>query len=131
MVVHDLYIRRTILQPPEADSILIVDSNATLAFPVPRKSLQSVAGWNPEFLQKLYGIELIELTPRNRPQLPWAGLTRLLGILPVKDIFGPDIREGSNHNNMVARISCYVKGLFSGLSNYAVKLRRGLARPWP
>ena len=42
MIVNDLDLERVAIRPREADPPSIVDSNAVLAYPVPRQGLQTV-----------------------------------------------------------------------------------------
>ena len=49
MVVHNFHISRRSAVPFEADSPLLVDSDAKLSFALALECLQSVAGWGSQF----------------------------------------------------------------------------------
>jgi len=93
VIVNDLNIGRTRIGPSETDPKLIVDPDAVLSFPVASQSLKSVAGRNPQVLQNMRLVQLIEATPGTGPKVRWAGFGRGLGFRGVEDILGPSVAE--------------------------------------
>jgi len=57
MIIHDLNVERIAFRPSEADSPLVVDSNAVLPLPAPRQFLQAIPGWNPQVVELFRSIE--------------------------------------------------------------------------
>jgi len=51
MVTGDFYVIRVVSVPTEADTVLIVYSDAVLACAVALQSFKAVARWNSEFIQ--------------------------------------------------------------------------------
>jgi len=111
VIVNNLYSSRSICCPREADTVLIVDSDAVPAPPIPRQRLQAIPGRNPQLVQKAHRIQLLQFPGSYAPQLLRASLPGLLRVAPVEDIFSPRAGEGLDHSPMVARLSCYCKVL--------------------
>ena len=93
MIVCDLNVAGAQFSPHEADSVLIVDSNAVLALPISGKALQSVARGNLQFLQRLNGIKLIKFSCCDLPELLRAGLSGSLRIDAIENVLGGLIPE--------------------------------------
>ena len=62
MIVNDFNIRRHAGLPPEADSQLIVHTDAVLAFPVPRKLFETITRRRSEVLNQIGSLYQIEFT---------------------------------------------------------------------
>jgi hypothetical protein len=45
----------------ETNSILLIDSNAVLTFPIPSQTLQPIPGWDTQLRKVLYTVQLIQL----------------------------------------------------------------------
>jgi len=73
VVVNDLNIGRATIRPSETDPKLIVDSDAVLSLPVPLKGFQSVAGRDPEVLQDMSLVQLIQPASSPGPEVRRAG----------------------------------------------------------
>ena len=65
MVIHDFDVMRIGVSPPEADTPLVVDSNAVLTFPVSCQSFQSIAGRNSQIIDRLSSIQHRQLSERR------------------------------------------------------------------
>ena len=80
MVVDDFHIVGVAIPPNEADAILIIDSDAVLAFALAVQSLQPVSGRNIQIIQRHGGMQQEELlqcphfqiggNPSASPRLP-------------------------------------------------------------
>ena len=57
MVVDDFHIVGVAIPPNEADAILIIDSDAVLAFALAVQSLQPVSGRNIQIIQRHGGMQ--------------------------------------------------------------------------
>jgi hypothetical protein len=93
MVVYDFNRIRFALDPGEADTVLVIDANTILAFPLAPKSFQLIAGRYSQLFQRTDGIELIELSPRHSPQTLGAGASSLRRVPAVEHVFGPGTLE--------------------------------------
>ena len=109
MIIRDLDVFRAPSSPNKANSVLLVNSDAVLAFTVSRKCLQSIAGGNLQFLQRLNRIELIQLSRGDLPELLRTGFSGSFRIDAIENILGGLISERLNHANILARLSCYSK----------------------
>ena len=69
MIVDDLDVLSPERCPSEHDAILVVDSNAVLAFPVAFQRFELVARRNVQQPQFVDRIDLLELAPRDAPDL--------------------------------------------------------------
>jgi hypothetical protein len=69
MVVNDFNVGRTDVGPSEADPKLIVDSNAVLPFSVRLQGLKSVAWRDPQVVQDMGLIQLVQSTPSPSPKV--------------------------------------------------------------
>lgn len=93
VVVDDLHVLWTCVGPAEADSPLLVDSNAVLAFPISFQLLQTVVGWDLQIVQVLGGVEKQRLPVSRSLQLR----TKQLGAFPCPNPFRLFVGEGSEH----------------------------------
>ena len=108
MVVKDLNLRWPDVSPGEADSVLVVDPDAELSFPVPFQRFQSVCRRNPEILQRAGRIQQLQFSPCDRPEDCGARPTRTLGVASVEDVLCARIAKRVDHGATIARISGYV-----------------------
>jgi hypothetical protein len=65
VVVNDLNLVRVSGAPAEANSPLIVDTDAVLLVSVAAQPFEAVSGRNPQVIQPLGGIEHSELSERD------------------------------------------------------------------
>jgi hypothetical protein len=107
VIVHDLDILSVALGPSEADTPLIVDSNAHLSCPVSFEGFEPIAGWIAQVLNRRRGIELTELAKRPLLDVAW----KLTAGLPLPDSFGLLALERSDHRQAPKRDTRYVSGL--------------------
>ena len=99
MVIADLDVVRSIRSPDEADSPLVVDTNAVLSGPVASESLQSVARWASQVVQGVGRIQHEKLPVRLALDLgPQAG-----NPLTFED---PPRQGGPKAADHAARLSC-------------------------
>ncbi len=69
MIIHDLDIGHIAIFPSEANSPLIVDTNAVLPLPVAFERFKLIAGRLPEILKGSGAMQIEQLAPR----LPFNG----------------------------------------------------------
>lgn len=69
VIIHDFYVVRVTVTPPEAYPPLLVDSDAVLSGAVTRKTLQPVARRDAEIAKLLSGIHKQQLSQRGALQL--------------------------------------------------------------
>ena len=65
MVVDDFNLVSVSLSPHEADTPLIVDPNAMLAFSIPVKSFEPIPGWRREITKLGCGVQLTKFAQRH------------------------------------------------------------------
>jgi hypothetical protein len=116
VVVHDLDVVGSRGCPHKTDPILIVDADTVLASTIPRQSFQSVAWRHAQIFERRRRIQLIEFADRDPPETLGTRTTSRLGSATVEDVGSPSVPKGPNHDNPIARISCYVKSLLGALS---------------
>ena len=107
VVVDDLHFGRPRHGPPEADSVLVVDSNAVLALPIVCEGIEAITGWDSQDLDAFDRIQLIELATRDPPNVSRAGLARRARVLAVEDVRCPSVRKRLDHSDTIARTPCY------------------------
>jgi len=107
MIVNDLYIRRTVRRPAEANPVLVVDTNAIKSMPSSSESLKSITRRNPQVVESFNGIKLIQLASDNRPKGLRASSASGFGVASVEEILGSLVGEGLNHLPNIAWIPCY------------------------
>jgi hypothetical protein len=93
MVVDDFDIPRISIMPAEADTPLVVDSNAMLAGPVAAEFLKAIARRDPEIVERLGGVDgdqLAEHDPAELRQEPAYGLA-------VEQTLRVAVREALDH----------------------------------
>jgi len=71
MAVDDFHIVGVDVPPPEADVILIIDSDAVLALALTVQSLQPVSGRNIQIIQRHGSMQQEELLQRPHFQIGW------------------------------------------------------------
>jgi hypothetical protein len=93
VVINDLDLQRITVLPDEADSPLIVDSNAVLSRSITLQPLKPVRWWNPQRIQTAGGRENFELSRSQALKIP-----RQPSREPaVKDPLGLSTLEGLDH----------------------------------
>jgi hypothetical protein len=113
MIIQNFYVSRFTLQPFEADSVLVVDTNAVLTFSVSVKRFQSVTGRREQIAQIIAIVQIDQFAPS--------------GLLDDQRQFSRDdsleksfrfgVREGFNHALMVSPNDNIIKS--SGYSGAA------------
>lgn len=99
MVVRDFDFICISRFPPEADPVLIVDSDAVLAAPMAPKWLQPVPGWNRQLVKISDSIDLIELAAGHRPNCPGACTSGGTSVAAVEKIFCTSIPKRPYHGS--------------------------------
>jgi hypothetical protein len=95
VVVRDFdFVGITIL-PRETDAVLIVDADAVLASAVAFQALQPVPGRDRQIRQVPSPIDLIQLSPRDVPQVRGAGRASFLAVDAIEYVLGSLISEGN------------------------------------
>jgi len=97
VIIRNLDLARTGFAPDKTDSVLFVDTNAVLTFPISDKRLEAITGRNLQFFERLHRIELVELPRGNCPELLWTGFSGGFRIDTVEDVFSGPIAERFNH----------------------------------
>ena len=95
MVVHNLHVNGIGLNPTEADSPLIVYSNAILHQPIAGESLQPVPG-NRSQIGDGRRVDLIEPSLRH-----WGNALEPTAELATEDLLGLLVAEGPNHSSRI------------------------------
>jgi hypothetical protein len=93
VVVNDFNVGRTGVCPAKANPKLIVDSDAVLPLPVSLQSLEPIAGRNPEILQDVGLVQLVQSTPGPSPEVRGTRLGSGLGLCGVEDVLGTTVAE--------------------------------------
>ena len=107
MVVGDLNFVWTSICPDETYAILVVNANAVLPSSIPAQSFEVIAGWNTKVVDGCGGIQLVQLSPCHAPNRLRTRTSGVSSVPAVKDIFGACIVERYDHDDMIARRSCY------------------------
>lgn len=97
MVVRDLDFVRMAILPPEADPVLLVDANAVLSGPLPLEPFKPIAGRYPQVSETAHPVELVELTPDDRPERPGACGASASARHAVEEIARRAVRKGAYH----------------------------------
>jgi hypothetical protein len=83
--------------PFEADAILIIDPNTVLASSITSQALKTITRRYGQILQPTYPINLIELSPSHRPQLPGTHTARSRLISAIENRLSTLVPERSYH----------------------------------
>jgi len=97
VVVADLDVIRVSVFPAEANSPLIVDSDAVLARAVSRESFQSIPRWHPKVVQPFNGVQEQQLSVR--PSLHVR--SELTSTLPLEHLSRLSVPKRPNHRSNV------------------------------
>ena len=97
MVVDDLYVRRSLAGPPEADPVSVVYPDALLTFPVARQRFEPISRGYPKLFEAFHRIELIQLALGYKPQAPRAALPGRFRVPAVKYVLRSSVRKGPDH----------------------------------
>jgi len=97
VVVHYLDVLGASGGPDKTDPILAIDTDAVLALAILCERFQLILGGNPQILQNLGGIQLIQLPRGDTPQLLRQDLPGSFGMAPIKDVRGPGSTKGLDH----------------------------------
>lgn len=93
MIVHDLYVVRVSVLPNEANSILIVDTDAVLTLSSPREFLEPIGRWAAKVVDGMCVTEHPQFSQSHR--LDVAG--QLPRELSIEHFLGFSIRERLDH----------------------------------
>ena len=77
VVVGDLNFSGTLIRPFEANTVLVVDSDAVLTGSIAFKLFETIAWWDPQVLEILGLVQLVQFSSSNLPQLSWTDLAGL------------------------------------------------------
>jgi hypothetical protein len=97
VIVCDFDLVGIALLPKETYSVLLIDSNAVLTFPIPPQTLQAIPGWDLQLQKVFYTVQLIQLPPNHRPKGLWASTPRPAGIHTEEKILSGLVRERVYH----------------------------------
>jgi len=111
VVIDDLYLICSSLGPAEADAKLIVDTNAVLPLPISLQSFKSIARGYTKIVYVRRRVDLVKPAEGSTPEGSGASPPRCRGVLPIEDILGTAIPKIPDHLTIIARISCYGKGM--------------------
>ena len=78
MVVGDLNFSGTLISPREANAVLVVDSDAVLTGSIAFELFETIAWWNPQVLEILSLVQLVQFSSGNLPQRRRTNLAGLL-----------------------------------------------------
>lgn len=78
VVVGDLNFSGTLISPLEANTVLVVDSDAVLTGSVAFELFETIAWWDSQVLQILGLVQLIQFSSGNLPQRRGTNLAGLL-----------------------------------------------------
>src|ERR1035437_9432940 len=80
VVVDNLDIFGSRRSPSKADSVLVVDANGVLAFPIPVECLQSISRWNLERLEIVRLVQRIKFPEGRVPEFNRTDSSGLPGV---------------------------------------------------
>jgi hypothetical protein len=69
VIVHDLYVGRTVVRPTEANAPLVIDPNRKLTFAAAFESFEAVGGRGPQVIERFSSIKGFELASRDLENL--------------------------------------------------------------
>jgi hypothetical protein len=93
VVVHEFYFVSSISFPPEADAVLIINSDTVLALPISNERFQSIAWRNSQIVETLCHVELRQFA--NRYSRQGRNLSVPAGFEQSLSFF---VSKGPNHN---------------------------------
>lgn len=109
MVVDNFYFVWRTINPFKTNSILFVNTNAVLSFPVAIESLKIISRRNLQVIERTSGIDLFQFSNCNFYNILRTRLSRKLTVFAVEDVFSSLFFERPYHEYTVTRLSCYVK----------------------
>ncbi len=104
MIIDYLYLRRVSLLPYEANSILVVDSNAVLPQTVAFEGFQMVASCCREIAQLPRRVQRFQFPPRRPLDMPECRY-----ILLLEKSFGAGVAKALDHGRSINRDALTVK----------------------
>jgi hypothetical protein len=109
---------------------LIVNPNTVLAFTVPCQCFKAVSRRNTQVIEHVSGVQLIQLSGRDAPQILRTSSSGGSGVLTIKDVVCARVLKGANHGSIIARYSCYLKSVDNGISDAGLlsKLKQAALR---
>jgi hypothetical protein len=93
MVVHNFDAFDSVVGPGEAEAVLVVDANRVLAFAVTLERFQPIAGRNPQVVEFLGDVELLEFAESYFLDVGWQ-VRRLISFV---DLLGGIASERNDH----------------------------------
>jgi len=97
VIIRYLDAPRTCFGPDEAHPVLVIDTNAVLAFAITFQRLQPISRRHPKRSQSYYGVKLVQLSPRDRPELLRTRSSHGLAVSSVEYVLGTLIVKALNH----------------------------------
>jgi hypothetical protein len=94
VIIDDLNVVGVAAGPAEADSPLVVDSDAVLAQSIAGELLQSIGGWNAQVEQTGGGVEEHELSQGDALKIGGEPAD----LLPFEEALRVAVAEAPNHN---------------------------------
>jgi hypothetical protein len=105
MVIDNLDILSIFLHPSKANSVLVVDANAELAFSITLQCFKSIASDLSQILERRYSSEAGQLHLRFAVQLFWQRLESFFRAPAVVDVFRCSILEASYAHRIPNRLA--------------------------
>jgi hypothetical protein len=108
MIVHNFHVSGFVINPLEANSPLVINTDAILPCPVILKLFQLVSGWGQQILEIISIIEIDQFAPSGALNIFW----QLRGNFAKKDFLCFIGSKGLDHNAIVSRRDNIFKTLF-------------------
>jgi hypothetical protein len=87
MIIDNFYFIWFIVLPEKAYSILIIDPNAILTNSLPFQRFQAIAWRNAQLFKGFDGIQLLQFSTSDAPEILGAGLSRDFRVHAIKNVF--------------------------------------------
>lgn len=93
MIIYDFDVFDTALGPDEVDAVFVIDTDGMRAFAVALKRFQPIAGRDPQVVEPLGDVELLEFAEGNLLEVSWRVRPRFARV----DLLGGFAAEQENH----------------------------------
>ena len=93
MIVYDFHILDTVFGPDETHAVCVVETNGMLAFAVALKRFQPIAGRDPQVVELLGDVELLEFAKGNFLDVS----RQVRSAFPFVDLLGGLAAERDDH----------------------------------
>src|SRR3954468_2692466 len=94
MIVHNLYICRSVGRPSEANPPLTIDADTPLPFPIAFQSFETVTRWRPKIVQPGRCFDYVQLSHGRRFEPAPCRRTNVVGKQP----FRSPVRKAPDHD---------------------------------